>query len=111
MRLIDANELEEELVSHKFKHSPYLHFLDVAIAIERMPTIDAVPVVRCKDCIHGKDETLDILEELKIPKDVKDYFIANPITCYMYCDGGEDGMPDYFPPDHYCGFGERKDNE
>lgn len=49
-RLIDADALEEELVSHKYKYSPYLHFLDVAVTIERMPTIDAVPVVRCKDC-------------------------------------------------------------
>lgn len=55
MRPIDADALEEELVSHKYKHSPYLHFLDVAVAIERMPTIDAVPVVRCKDCIGWID--------------------------------------------------------
>lgn len=26
-----------------------------AMAIRDMPTIDAVPVVRCKDCIHGID--------------------------------------------------------
>lgn len=43
MRPIDADTLEEELVSHKYKYSPYLHFLDVAVTIERMPTIDAVP--------------------------------------------------------------------
>lgn len=106
MRLIDADALECDTEWSEYADD-YISYSKTEI--NYAPTIDAEPVVRCKDCIHGKDETLDILEELKIPKDVKDYFIANPITCYMYCDGGEDGMPDYFPPDHYCGFGERKD--
>lgn len=47
MRLIDADALVER------SGEPCHSFLDV---IESMPTIDAVPVVRCKDCtwfFHG----------------------------------------------------------
>lgn len=30
--------------------------------IEKLPTADVVPVVRCKDCIHYKDEWCEILK-------------------------------------------------
>ena len=43
MRLIDADALP--------KYTGYaLSADDVAMAVENAPTIDAVPVVRCKDC-------------------------------------------------------------
>ena len=45
MRLIDADKLP--------KYTGYALSADeVAMAVENAPTIDAVPVVRCKDCIH-----------------------------------------------------------
>lgn len=48
MRLIDADALLE-----KMKRT-YRYF-DIKFDVEEAPTIDAVPVVRCKDCIRRYD--------------------------------------------------------
>ena len=45
MRLIDVDAFLE-----KMKRTS--RYFDVKFDIEEMPTIDAVPVVRCKDCEH-----------------------------------------------------------
>ena len=69
MRLIDANEaiknivaerdkIPYELVSEKpFKHGNSMRggIRKALRCIEQAPTIDAVPVVRCKDCIRRYD--------------------------------------------------------
>lgn len=47
MRLVDADRLLK-MMSH---WKPYMDMDNVREAIKKMPTIDAVPVVRCKDCI------------------------------------------------------------
>ncbi len=62
MRLIDADALEEEMCSGcEYNKSKYANCVDCAIA--NAPTIDAEPVVRCKDCTEFmkwlKDEVLD----------------------------------------------------
>lgn len=44
MRLIDADALKETLRQGAFS--------SVMKVIDRQPTLDAVPVVRCKDCRH-----------------------------------------------------------
>lgn len=63
MRLIDADALKlkvEAMVIHKFNESDYEYggnqaFDYVAdILIDDAPTIDAIEVVRCKDCRHYK---------------------------------------------------------
>ena len=48
MRLIDVDDFLE-----KMKRTS--RYFDVKFDIEEMPTIDAVPVVRCKDCIRRYD--------------------------------------------------------
>ena len=63
MRLIDADALESKItkekdavVSHDTYGTGYNNGLAMAHALAVMsPTIDAVPVVRCKDCIHYYD--------------------------------------------------------
>ena len=52
-------------------------------------TIDAVPVVRCKDCKHFDE-----------------YFSK----CYLFCDN-EIEVQLEVESDHYCSYGERKDGE
>ena len=50
MRLIDADKLME----NKFKNDiSYNAFCNL---VKRQPSIDAVPVIRCKDCKHHEDE-------------------------------------------------------
>lgn len=46
MRLVDADKLP--------KYTGYaLSASKVAMAVENAPTVDAVPVVRCRECIHN----------------------------------------------------------
>ena len=57
MRLIDADELN----FGKYKGIPIIGDIliglnDVAKELKAAPTIDAVPVVRCKDCIDYEPE-------------------------------------------------------
>ena len=52
MRLIDADALEKEMCSGcEYNKNKYANCDDCVIA--NAPTIDAVPVVRCKDCDRG----------------------------------------------------------
>ena len=77
MRLIDADALIEEALTEGAYG--YVDAKQIADA----PTIDAVPVVRCKDCAvpHNKYTGCPMLNGL--------------VT----------------PPDFYCPFGERKDGD
>ena len=50
MRLIDADELEEKAWRFGLGTRE-----DVANLIRNAPTVDAVPVVRCKDCVYFWD--------------------------------------------------------
>lgn len=45
MRVIDADALKEKL------KSTYRYFY-IKTGIDEAPTVDAVPVVRCKDCVY-----------------------------------------------------------
>lgn len=56
MRLIDADTLGIGLANETiFKEREYVHGWNSAIKIiENAPTIDAVPVVRCRECVHWK---------------------------------------------------------
>lgn len=76
MRLIDADALKKDLI----------RFYDGEVVarklIDEQQTIDAVPVVRCKDCkLYQPD--------------------ADKLCGYFECMG--------FEPDDYCSQGERKD--
>lgn len=48
MRLIDADALIKELDENEDVGGWYLAKAD----IEAAPTVDAVPVVRCRECVH-----------------------------------------------------------
>lgn len=53
MRLIDADALEYEVCSGcEYYKNKYANCDDCAIA--HAPTIDAVPVVKCKDCQYNE---------------------------------------------------------
>lgn len=54
MRLIDADEMQEELKDMDF----VLVNHNVEDWIDEQPTVDAVPVVRCKNC--GAYQTRDV---------------------------------------------------
>ena len=55
MRLIDADRLSEAIYDNV--SAPYEEAVwakeDCLTEIDAAPTVDAVPVVRCKDCVNG----------------------------------------------------------
>ena len=105
MRLIDADEFEDALENTEYDISPayepdgYSHKL-ICEVLEETPTVDAVPVVRCRDCIA--------FEEIgKHPTN-------NGGTPFGYCYHWpyEQGMsPNEVDGDAFCSYGERKADE
>ena len=79
MRLIDADKLNLLLgISDRDIYAKYM--------LDRMPTIDAVSVVRCRECKQGEIDDPDFPDE---------YY------CHEGC-GWNKG-------DFYCAYGERKE--
>ena len=103
MRRIDADELKEKIcsnvypVSDSFNDTDYGMFWTGGIEkiIDEQPTVNAVPVIRCRDCKHNvANKKID-------PLDITDY-------------SGEDIVCDYFMTDgldskDYCSHAERKE--
>ena len=84
MRLIDADRAIENVRSRGIAHPNAYHLTNYATLILReAPTVDAVEVIRCKDC-------------------------AVPHNKYTGCPK-LNGL--VTPPDFYCPFGERKDGD
>lgn len=53
MRLIDADEAYKVLTNYYHQRTEIQHEA-LKEALSKVPTIDAVEVVRCKDCKHGQ---------------------------------------------------------
>ena len=93
MRLIDIEPCE------KLGHAMVLYATEGGMLIQirssDMPTIDAVPVVRCKDCKHWLNEDgLDDHVCLKIYSD-------GVVSAYAW---------QHREPDDFCSYGERKED-
>ena len=78
MRLIDADDIAPKLEG-KYNQD----------MVRYAPTIDAVPVVRCRDCVHYEMEAC-----LKIYED-------GAVSSYAW---------QYREPDDFCSYGMRKEN-
>ena len=98
MRLIDA----DALLRHKRKMSGADfggEFWDEAVLssdIENASTVDAVEVVRCKDCKHHRDKN----------EQEQQYLAKDTLICTSQ-DATEDCWNAVWP-DHFCSCGERK---
>lgn len=94
MRLIDADKLKEELENWSVDLTNPLHLVkeDAFMLIENAPTIDAVQVVRCKDCTAWQNG-------VNWPSDLPEY-VGVCIIAGWTC--GENG---------YCLYGKRRDDE
>ena len=99
MRLIDADRLnkpiyaeEDNITGSGMSYDEICGYNDgIDIAwnkIDQAPTIDAVPVVRCKDCKHYEIHKPKVLEN---------------------CERNGYIIP--MKPDDFCSYGERKDGD
>ena len=91
MRLIDADWVLEHIKPYELSDEDWSVTGGTAIrlihnAIDNAPTIDAVPVVRCKDCKHYEIHKPKVLENCER----KGYIIP-------------------MKPDDFCSYGERKE--
>ena len=98
MRLIDSYSAKEAL--------EYTLVGDAVSMAERVidsqPTVDAVPVVRCRECKHHRDKN----------EQERKYLVEDILICTSP-DATEDCWNAVWP-DHFCSYGERKegaDNE
>ena len=89
MRLIDADRALEIVHTQGIAHPNAYHLTNYATLILReAPTVDAAPVVRCKDCKHYEIHKPKVLEN---------------------CERNGYIIP--MKPDDFCSYGERKDRK
>ena len=93
-RLIDANALKESVmkeIRHYWNEGEGGYYLaeDVIPDIDLAPTVDAVEVVRCKDCKWCR---------------------YSKVHDVQWCDH-ESGLCDAIVGNEFCSYGERKENE
>lgn len=99
MRPIDADALKEkarELIPH-YHAAVVMNLFDLIDNLaDNMPTIDAVPVVRCKECKYYKESV--VLSPQKFCFRMKDRY-------------GEAAIGYNFAEDDFCSYGERSEDE
>lgn len=87
-RLIDANKAMEIVRNQGIAHPNAYHLTNYAMLILReAPTVDAVEVVRCRDCIH--------------------YFSGACLKIYSDGDASQDAWQER-NEDDFCSYGEQK---
>lgn len=92
-RLIDANEAYELHSNYPMFARSRADLTDLRDILDEAMTVDAVEVVRCKDCIE-----LNWMERC-------DHLQSGLARFYCpYANG-------FVPLNHFCSYGERKDNE
>ena len=88
MRLIDADALKEYFKTIRKYHVGKYSEWYLADVLEQQPTVDAVPVVRCKDCKHMGDVYLVSLPWLE-QKEHRCRLWEHPTTPDDYCSRAE----------------------
>ena len=92
MRLIDADALHN-FVSEEFKDNVPYEWAWALTAVDYAPAVDAMPVVRCRECKH-----LNVLNR-------KELYAHCPKTNTVF-------LPfDLDTREHFCSLGERKDGD
>lgn len=90
-RLIDANKLREDWLLYGANENIY-STNDVLDSIDEAPTVDAVEVVRCSQCIYSR--------ELDRSDPMENRYVEGCLWCEYHCTGEL--------PDEYCSDGERR---
>ena len=100
-RLIDANDLKRVLLPITSALENEYGSLVGAVSgvikhIDSAPTIDAVPVIRCRDCKHHRDKN----------EQEQQYLVEDILICTSQ-DATDDCWNAVWP-DHFCSYGKRK---
>ena len=98
MRLIDADRLSEAIydnVPAPYEDASWAKENCLA-EIEAAQTVDAVPVVRCRECKHHRDKN----------EQERQYLVEDILICTS--PDATDDCWNAVWPDHFCSYGERK---
>lgn len=109
MRLIDADVAHKMVKRHEGTDEMWVCTGATAIslihnAIDRAPTVDAVPVVRCKDCVAFEQKG-------KYPAGMPEYPDEMPYGYCYHWDYEEGMIPNEVDGDDFCSYGERKEEQ
>ena len=99
MRLIDADRLSEAIydnVPAPYEDASWAKENCLA-EIEAAPTVDAVPVVRCRECKHHRDKN----------EQEQQYLVEDILICTS--PDATDDCWNAVWPDHFCSYGEREE--
>ena len=99
MRLIDADRLSEAIydnVPAPYEDASWAKENCLA-EIEAAQTIDAVPVVRCRECKHHRDKN----------EHEQQYLVEDILICTS--PDATDDCWNAVWPDHFCSYGKRKE--
>ena len=95
-RLIDANAVLEDYWA-RVNCGEIMTYQDIHHEIKRAPTVDAVEVVRCKDCKHWHEETGWCA--------LHSHFIGRD---GMACHPSQSSEWKMFDANDFCSYGERR---
>ncbi len=98
MRLIDADRLSEAIydnVSALYEDAVCAKE-DCLTEVYAAPTVDAVPVVRCRECKHHRDKN----------EQEQQYLVEDILICTS--PDATDDCWNAVWPDHFCSYGKRK---
>ena len=99
MRLIDADRLSEAI--HENVSALYEDAVcakeDCLTEVYAAPTVDAVPVVRCRECKHHRDKN----------EQEQQYLVEDILICTS--PDATDDCWNAVWPDHFCSYGKRKE--
>ena len=99
MRLIDADRLSEAIydnVPAPYEDASWAKENCLA-EIEAAQTVDAVPVVRCRECKHHRDKN----------EQEQQYLVEDILICTS--PDATDDCWNAVWPDHFCSYGEREE--
>ena len=102
MRLINADKLRDDILGMPNCYNGFSDTYDKAMIvdmIDEQPTIDAVPVVRCKDCKYSETAGLKISSQK--------WHLENRDIIFCKYEKPLRIVADI----HFCSCGERKDDE
>ena len=98
MRLIDADRAMEIVRDQGIAHPNAYHLTNYAMLILReAPAVDAVEVVRCRECKHHRDKN----------EQEQQYLVEDILICTS--PDATDDCWNAVWPDHFCSYGERKE--
>lgn len=101
MRLIDADELRVRIIAFSTGcNTAYLTVANIVMMINKADTVDAVPVVRCKDCKHAK--------RYERADGTAGYSCGHPQNIFVYGERLDRVFEPIKEPDDFCSYGERK---